>query len=240
MQISLAHITKRYWRATALEDVTVEFPEGKIVAIVGANGAGKTTLLSILASLTAPNQGEMHCDGERFSRRRVDMRKRLFFLPDYPVFGLLATVIEYIGMLVSVYEVSRPGIEAEVVALLEEFDLLPQCDARLQRLSRGERYKAALVGMLTVGAEVMLIDEPFASGIDPAAIAAFRRHMRAHAARGGTVIYSTQIIDLAAHMSDLVCVLEKGRLAAMRPIDKLLEDDDEAIRKIVSALDFRD
>src|SRR6185437_12733835 len=91
-------------------------------------------------------------------------------------------------------------------------------------LSRGQRYKAALVALLTVDCEVWLLDEPFASGMDPNGISAFKRRAREGAARGRTIIYSTQILDAAERFSDRICVIHRGQIRAFMPTAELRSD----------------
>ncbi len=221
MEIRLERVTKRFWRTTALDEVSCTLPSGKIIALLGANGAGKTTFLSLLGGLLIPTQGTIYFDDEVFRRRRVDLRRRFYYLLDRPVYGSMETVLEHLRTRIDVYDVSREGLEDEIVDVLDTLSMLAHCDAGLRRLSRGQKYKAALAALFVVRPEVWLVDEPFASGIDPPAIAEFRRRARKHAESGGTVIYTTQIVDLAARLSDLVCVLDEGRLVAMDSMEGL-------------------
>ncbi len=228
MHISLGHLSKAYGGVTALDDVSLEIAAGQIVAIVGANGAGKTTLLRSLAGLAAPTQGEICYDGQPFHRGRVDLRRRFAFLPDTPCVYPQMTVLRHIGMAIRLYGAERPGIEDTVADLLREFDLLPLAESPLGTLSRGELYKAALVAVLAVDPEVWMFDEPFASGMDPHGLTAFRRLAREAAARGRTVLYSTQILELAERFADAVCVLYRGRLRAFGPVAALRQPNGDA------------
>ncbi len=182
MHISVAGLTKTYGRHRALDGISMEIEPGQIVAILGPNGAGKTTLLRVLATIAAPSAGEVRLDGELLRRDRIDLRRRLFFLPDTP-YVLYGTAIRHIGMVLRLYEADRPAIEERVLELLREFDLLPLADVRLGGLSRGELYKAALVALIAADPEVWLFDEPFASGMDPRGIAALRNQAKAAVAR---------------------------------------------------------
>jgi ABC-type multidrug transport system ATPase subunit len=214
-------VTKRFGRVAALDDVSLDIQPGQIVAVLGANGAGKTTLLRALAGNVAPDDGEILYDGELFRRDRIDLRRRFCFLADFPEVFPDMTLLRHIGMMVALYESERPGIEQTILELLREFALLPLIDAPLRTLSRGQAYKAALLGLLVVDPEVWMLDEPFASGMDPAGITGFRRHVRSALARGRTCLYTTQIVELAEGFSDAVCVLEEGRIAAFGAIDRL-------------------
>lgn len=221
MQISVHNLSKSYGQVTALDDITLDVPPGEIVAVLGANGAGKTTLLRALSGIVAPDRGEIRYDGEVFRRDRIDLRRRFFFLSDIPPVIPSMTVLRHIGMVVKLYEAERDGLENDILELLREFQILPLVESRFATLSRGQTYKAALIPLLTVNPELWMFDEPFASGIDPLGIAAFRRHARAAVARGRTVIYSTQILDLAGQFSDRICVLDQGRVIGLDSIDRL-------------------
>jgi ABC-2 type transport system ATP-binding protein len=221
MHITIDHVGKWFGQAEALADVTLDIVPGQIVAILGPNGAGKTTLLRALAGIAYVEPGEIRYDGERFLRDRLHLRKRLGFLPDFPFVYDDMTVIRHIGMVLRLYEKDHAGVEETVIELLRDFDLLPLAEMRLGTLSRGERYKAALTALLAADPELLLFDEPFASGMDPRGLTGFKRRARAATERGSTVIYSTQILDVAASFSDRVCILHRGRVHAFDSVANL-------------------
>ncbi len=215
MKVELCGVTKKYGRTCALREVQLTLPPGRIVALVGLNGAGKSTLLHVMAGIAALSDGSILYDGEKFGRGRLDLRRRLSFLPDFPAFLPGHTPLQHIAMALHLYgREEEPGIEERVVALLREFALLPLADMPLEYLSRGQAYKAELVSLMAVNPELWLIDEPFASGMDPLGLRALRERVRAAAAEGRTIIYTTQILPMAESFSDLVCVLDRGALAA--------------------------
>jgi ABC-type multidrug transport system ATPase subunit len=221
MKIELPGVTKTYGKTRALDHVSIELAPGKIVALLGANGSGKTTLLRTLYGLVAPDKGAILCDNQEFSRDNILVRKRMFFMPDFPfVFGEMSP-LQHIGMCLKIFEVQRPGIEATVVQLLKEFDLLPIADRPLQTFSRGQYYKTALCAMLAVDPEVWLLDEPLASGMDPHGLTAFKNHAQEAALRGRTILYSTQILDVAERFSDRICIIDSGEIKAFGTMAEL-------------------
>jgi ABC-type multidrug transport system ATPase subunit len=221
MHIRVDVLDKWYNLTWALRSVTLEVAPGQVVALLGANGAGKTTLLRCLAGLIVPSRGQVLYDGEPFSRERIDLRRRFMFLSDFPLFFSTYDVVRRIGIALALYEKNVMGIEHRVVELLREFDLSPKEDALFNQLSRGQAYKASLVALLAIDPEVWLLDEPLASGMDPHGIIAFKRHARAAAERGRTVVYSTQMLDAAESFSDRICVLDNGRVKAFERLDEL-------------------
>jgi ABC-type multidrug transport system ATPase subunit len=223
VQIELRNVSKSYGKVNALDGVSLTLSPGQIVALLGPNGAGKTTLLRCLASLVAPDEGRIAFDGELLRRDRLDLRRRFAFLPDFPVGFARMTIIQHIGMVLRLYGADAPGAEQRVVELLRDFDLLPLADVPLAKLSRGQLYKATLSAVIAVDPELWLLDEPFASGMDPHGLMAFKKRAREAASRGRTVIYSTQILDVAEAFSDRFCLIHKGRMHAYDSLARLGE-----------------
>ena len=221
MNIELQNVTKKYKSFRALDDVSLTLAPGQILALLGPNGAGKTTLLRCLAGTVAPQEGSLLYDGQPFRRDRIDLRRRFLFLADFPPVFEDWSPISHIGMTLRLFGLEQAGIENRVVELLRDFDLLPFANASFATLSRGQRYKAALAALIAVNPELWLLDEPFASGMDPNGINAFKRRAREAAAAGRTIIYSTQILDAAERFSDRICVIHRGKVAAFEETARL-------------------
>lgn len=221
MRVELRSVSKSYGGSRALDRVSFELEAGQVVAVLGANGAGKTTLLRCLAGVAAPDAGMIYYDDETFRRDRIDMRRRLAFLPDFPFVFWEMSPLQHLGVMMRVYGADPAGAEERALALLGDFDLLPIVHKPLRTLSRGQSYKAALTGLMLVDPEVWLLDEPFASGMDPHGIQALKHHARAAAQRGRTVLYSTQILEVAERFADRVCILHRGELRAFQTIASL-------------------
>ena len=223
MKIELRAVSKSYGKSRALDRASLEITGGQIVAILGANGAGKTTLLRGLAGIAAPDSGDILYDDEQFGRDKLELRRRLFFLPDFPVVFYEMSVLRHIGMVLRVYERDVPQIEERVLQLLKDFDLFTIAENPLNTLSRGQVYKAALVSLIAVNPDVWLLDEPFASGMDPHGINMLKRYAREAVTQGRTIIYSTQILEVVEKFSDKVCILHQGEVRAFDSV-KLLEN----------------
>lgn len=223
MKIELRGVLKSYRSVRALDHVSLQIEPGQIVSLLGPNGAGKTTLIRCLAGIAAPDKGAVYFDEQEFSRDRLDLRQRFHVLPDFPFLFWDQSVLRNIAIVLRLFEADGTGVEERVLELLRDFDLLPLALRPVQSLSRGQAYKAGLVSMLAADREVWLLDEPFASGMDPHGIDAFKRHARAAAARGRTIIYSTQLLDVAERFSDRVCVIHKGEVRAFDTLVRLRE-----------------
>jgi ABC-2 type transport system ATP-binding protein len=213
MQVELVGVTKRFGPVLALDRVTAAIGPGEIVALIGLNGAGKTTLLRALAGIVAPSAGEVRLEGERYSREQLERRKQIVFLPDFPPLFGDRTVLWHVRMVAELH--GRPLDEALadlVVELLERFDLTPLIDAPAATFSRGQLYKGALVAALAAAPRLWLLDEPFASGMDPRGLSELKARLRAAVAAGATVLYTTQILEIAEKFADRLLVLDRGKL----------------------------
>ena len=220
MQIALDGISKQFGGFWALENVCLELEPGQVVALLGPNGAGKTTLLNCLAGIVRPSQGKIRYDGEVFHRGCMDLRRRLMFLPDGPMLFARMSVLRHVAMCIRLYERPNPN-EQRVVEILERLDLLPLATVPIGKMSRGQMYKSALTALLTVDPELWILDEPMASGMDPNGIAYFKQEARLAAKRGRTVIYTTQILEIAERFSDRICILDHGGLRLSGRVEEL-------------------
>ncbi len=221
MNVELRGVLKSYRSIRALDRVSLRLEPGQIVSLLGPNGAGKTTLIRCLAGIAAPDRGGVYFDEEEFRRDRLDLRRRLHFLPDTPFLFWEHSVVRNLAITLRLYGADGAGAETRLVALLQDFDLLPLALRPAHSLSRGQAYKVGLVALLAVDREVWLLDEPFASGMDPHGIDAFKRHARAAVGRGRTVLYSTQILDVAERFADRVCLIHRGEIRAFDTLARL-------------------
>lgn len=213
MELRVDDIIKSYGKTKALDRVSVSFSPGSIYAVLGENGAGKSTLLKLLAGILVPDQGSILMDGETFVRKRIDLRRRQLFTPDFPVLFGDQTVLTNIVKISSIYQADISHRVDDIAAFLEACGMSEHTHRTVTNLSRGQAWKAGMAVAHALQPELWLIDEPFASGMDLIGINAFKQLVRGLAAKGSTIIYTTQLIELAAGFADHVLILRDGRLA---------------------------
>ncbi|MDG2122659.1 MAG: energy-coupling factor ABC transporter permease [Verrucomicrobiales bacterium] len=212
--IELREVSFRYPGATraALTAVSLRLCEGKRVAVLGTNGAGKTTLLLHLNGLLRADVGKV----------RVGKRAGMLFQdPDDQILGL--TVEEDVG-----YGPEQLGMErGEAARVVEESLKAVGMWGKRERppfeLSRGERKRAAIAGVLAGGAEVLLLDEPMAS-LDPVGRDELVVLLGDFGERGMTVVAATHDVDFAAGWADEVVLMEGGRVLAHGPVSLLVDE----------------
>ena len=218
MKIDIDNLSYRYREACALDGISLTVEPGCLVAVIGLNGAGKTTLLRCLSTLIVPRQGTILCDNRPLKRTDMALRQRIFFIPDVPELFPDRTVIQNIAVIARIYDADTPEAPQRAIDILRELDMLPYAYTPVAELSRGQHYKVALTAMILADADLWLLDEPFASGMDPLGNAFLRRHIRNATARGKTVLYTTQLPELAEQFSDRLAVLHEGKLRAFSAV----------------------
>jgi ABC-type multidrug transport system ATPase subunit len=210
------HLSKRFNRKVALEDVSFSLDAGEIVGLIGPNGAGKSTAFGILSGLLRPDTGTMRYRGRALESDRGQV---ISLIPETPDVYPLLTVWEH---LVFVAKLNRlpAGWEARAEALLRRFDML---DARAtigRELSKGMRQKTLVAATMLVDTPVLLLDEPMI-GLDPLGQRSLRDALRELRAEGIAIMLSTHQLEEAEALCDRVVVLNRGRAVATLAIDDL-------------------
>jgi len=208
MKLELRNATRRYGRESVFEKQNILIPSGSLVALLGDNGEGKTTLIECLFGIQKLDEGELFWDDESFDRHNIDLRRRAFYMPDNPPVQAQNDGLTEIASWFTMWGVEKDTAIKNALELLEDFKVLEEAGKTLSSLSRGQLYKVALSGFLSLGADLWLIDEPLASGMDSKGIEVFKRCCWDAIARGVTVVYTTQLEELARSFSTEICHVE--------------------------------
>jgi ABC-type multidrug transport system ATPase subunit len=211
MKMQLCSLSRGVGKSMVLDAIDAILEPGELVCAVGANGAGKTTLMKMMATLFAPTAGEILIDGEPLSRRRTDLRAKLHYLSDSPFF-LTNNPVTHIYQAALLYGQPPARVKQRIVGWLRQFDLLDKAEQKISTLSRGQKYKVAFIGLLAANPDLWLLDEPFAAGVDPTGISAIKRCIMKACGAGHTVVYSTQIVEIAEQFSDRIWILHDAKL----------------------------
>lgn len=220
MSIEVKSITKRFGSFVALNDVSVHFPAGELVALLGPSGSGKTTLLRVIAGLEKADTGSVLFGGEDATQRSARDRRVGFVFQHYALFEHL-TVFENVAFGLSIRKRPKGEIADRVRHLLAKVEL-SALEHRLPReLSGGQKQRVALARALAPSPRVLLLDEPFGA-LD----ARVRKGLRAWLRKLHEEVHVTSILvthdqDEAFECADRVVVMHEGKVEQVGTRDTL-------------------
>jgi sulfate transport system ATP-binding protein len=209
MRIDTNAIAKRFGDFTALQDVTLEVPEGSLTALLGPSGSGKSTLLRIIAGLETPDAGTVMIDGADVSQVAPQKRGIGFVFQHYAAFTHM-TVRENVAFGLRIRKRPRPEVQARVDELLDLVGLTKWSEQRPSQLSGGQRQRMALARALAVEPQVLLLDEPFGA-LDATVRADLRTWLRRlHDEQHVTTVLVTHDQEEAMEVADRIAVMRAG------------------------------
>ena len=215
MSIQVKNIHKQFGQFTALDNISLDFPGGELVALLGPSGCGKTTLLRIIAGLESVDSGQVLHEGQDASDTHVRERQVGFVFQHYALFRHM-TVFENVAFGMRMKPRSQRLPEAKIRAKVHELLQLVQLDWLADRfpaqLSGGQRQRIALARALAVEPRVLLLDEPFGA-LDAQVRKELRRWLRKlHDELHITSIFVTHDQEEALEVADRVVLMNKGRV----------------------------
>ena len=206
--IEVEHLTKRFRKTVAVDDLSFKVREGAITGFLGPNGAGKTTTLRIVLGLVRPTAGTATVMGRPY--RGLDSpTRRVGAVLEAANFHPGRSGRNHLRVLAAATGVSRARVD-EVLKLV---DLADAADRRAGGYSLGMRQRLSLAGALLANPQVLILDEP-ANGLDPQGIRWLRELLRSLAAEGRTVLISSHVLAEVEQIADEVVIIHRGKFVA--------------------------
>jgi sulfate transport system ATP-binding protein len=211
MRIDVNNISKHFGDFTALDDVSLEVPEGSLTALLGPSGSGKSTLLRIIAGLETPDSGTVMIDGNDVSYVIPQKRGIGFVFQHYAAFTHMS-VRENVAFGLRIRKRPKPEVRERVDELLALVGLTKWAEQRPSQLSGGQRQRMALARALAVEPKVLLLDEPFGA-LDATVRAELRAWLRRlHDEQHVTTVLVTHDQEEAMEISDRIAVMSAGAI----------------------------
>jgi len=211
MRIDVHAVSKSFADFTALSSVTLQVPEGSLVALLGPSGSGKSTLLRIIAGLEEPDSGRVLMDGADVTAARPQDRGIGFVFQHYAAFAHM-TVRENVAFGLRIRKRPKADVTARVNELLGLVGLTQWSGQHPHQLSGGQRQRMALARALAIEPRVLLLDEPFGA-LDASVRAELRAWLRRlHDEQGVTTVLVTHDQEEAMEVADTIAVMNGGRI----------------------------
>jgi ABC-2 type transport system ATP-binding protein len=213
--LALDNVTKRYGAFTAVDRLSLSLPRGQILGYLGPNGAGKTTSVRMMLGILPPDEGEIRILGGA----PATQRNRIGYLPEERGLYRRMRADESVAYIASLKGVPRREALSIARTLLDRYGLGKFARTRIEGLSKGMAQKVQLVSAIANDPDFIILDEPF-SGLDPVNQQDVEDTIRALAANGKTILFSTHTMQHAERLADKLAVIAGG----CKVFDGTLED----------------
>ena len=213
------HIVKDYAEHRALDDVSINIPQGSIFGLLGPNGAGKTSLIRIINQITGPDSGEILFDGKPLNDSHI---RRIGYLPEERGLYKKMKVGDQLLYLARLKGLSKNEAMDRLKIWFTKFDIKPWWDKQVADLSKGMQQKVQFVSTVLHEPDLIILDEPF-SGFDPINANLIRDEILELRQRGSTIIFSTHRMETVEELCDNIALLHRSK--------KVLDGPKEAIKE---------
>ena len=215
--IEITDVTKTFGTHVAVDDLSLEVPDGSIYGFIGPNGSGKTTTMRMIMNILLPDRGRIRVLGREDSHAARD---DVGYLPEER--GLyrkmkVRRLLHYYGALKGA---SASTIDEEIDFWLERLDLATWGDHRIDALSKGMSQKVQFIAAVVSRPKIVILDEPF-SGLDPVNADVLRQAVLELRDRGETIVFSTHDMKVAEQMCDRIFMIFRGRKVLDGTLDEI-------------------
>lgn len=234
MGLKIENLTKTYGDFKALNHVSLEAENGKILGILGRNGAGKTTTIKSIMGIIEPEEGSITFDG-------IDIRKAkvsIGYLPEERGLYVNAVVKDQLLYFAMLNGMDKKAAFTEIKKLLEEFKIAGYLNKKVKTLSKGNKQKIQLISAILHKPQMVILDEPF-SGLDPVNIELFKSTVLDLKKSGATILFSSHRMEDVEEMCDRIVMLNKGNVVENNTVQALINKySREDVMNIVTSADI--
>ncbi|MGR3218915.1 MAG: ABC transporter ATP-binding protein [Candidatus Anammoxibacter sp.] len=220
--IKVEHLSKRYTNVFAVDDISFEVPDGKILGFLGPNGAGKSTTMRILTCFMPATSGSAWVGGFDVFNDSAKVRQIIGYLPENVPLYTDMRVNEYLLFRARIKNVARRDRKVKISECIERCGIADVQNQIIGTLSKGYRQRVGLADTLVHDPKVLILDEP-TIGLDPNQIRQVRGIIKELGAQR-TVLLSTHILPEVEMLCDRVVIINKGKIAAEDSPKNLIED----------------
>jgi ABC-2 type transport system ATP-binding protein len=213
-------LVKSFGEVRALRGIDLSVPRGTVLGVLGPNGAGKTTAVRILTTLLLPDAGRAQVEGHDVVREAAAVRRSIGLAGQSAAIQEELTGRENLEIIGRLYHLSWPRARSRATELLGHFGLTEAADRPAKNFSGGMQRRLDLAASLVGDPRVLFLDEP-TTGLDPRSRLAMWDTIRSLAARGTTLLLTTQYLDEADELADEIVVIDHGQVIAAGTSEEL-------------------
>jgi ABC-2 type transport system ATP-binding protein len=209
--VTIKNLSKTFERVQALRDVSFTVEKGKLCGLLGPNGAGKSTLFKIMMGLLESDAGEIELAGARATFGESEYKRQIGYAPETAILYEYLTGLEFLRFIAAAKQLPPAAREEQIQHWLAFFDLTAKANELIKGYSHGMRRKVSLSAAFLGAPDILLLDEA-TNGLDPESSFRLKEYLRKFCERGGTVLFSSHIIETVEHLCDRIIILHRGQV----------------------------
>ncbi|MBP5488240.1 MAG: ATP-binding cassette domain-containing protein [Bacteroidales bacterium] len=215
--IEIKNVTKTFGEKVALDNVSLDIPEGGIFGLLGPNGAGKTTLIRIINRITIPTGGQVFFQGRPITQSDVE---KIGYMPEERGLYRKMKVGDQAMYLAQLKGMSSADAQRELKKWFVRFEIQGWWDKKVEELSKGMAQKLQFITTVVHKPKLMILDEPF-SGFDPVNADIIRKEILRLKDEGATIILSTHNMESVEELCDNIALINQARLVITGGVDEI-------------------
>ncbi|RRJ89165.1 ATP-binding cassette domain-containing protein [Paenimyroides tangerinum] len=204
--LEVQNVVKKYGEKVALNNVSLNIPQGSIFGLLGPNGAGKTSLIRIINQITFPDSGQILLDGEKLSQHHI---KHIGYMPEERGLYKSMKVGEQALYLAQLKGLSKAEAEKQLKYWFDKLEISDWWNKKIQELSKGMAQKIQFVVTVLHQPKLLIFDEPF-SGFDPVNANIIKDEILELKKKGSTIIFSTHRMESVEELCDEIALIHKS------------------------------
>lgn len=221
--LKIENFTKKYGDKTAVSQLDLTIGKGEIYGFIGHNGAGKTTTIKVVAGILGFEEGQIYIDGVSVKEDPIACKKKMAYIPDNPDLYEFMTGIQYLNFIADIYGVSSEVRQERINRYAEKFEMKKNLAMGISSYSHGMKQKLALISAWIHEPSLIIMDEPFV-GLDPKASHLLKEMMHEFCQKGGSIFFSTHVLEVAEKLCDKVAIIKGGRLIRSGTMEEVKGD----------------
>lgn len=205
------------------KDINLTVESGDIFAFIGHNGAGKSTTIKSIVGINNITSGDILVDGISVKNNPVEAKKLLAYVPDNPDIYQSLTGMQYLNFIAEVFKVKKEQLKNLVTKFATSLELINNLNDPISTYSHGMRQKLVIISALIHSPKLLVLDEPFV-GLDPKASFILKNIMKEFASNGGTIFFSTHVLEVAEKLCNKVAIIKNGEITVSGTMDEIKKD----------------
>lgn len=235
--VEIKGLCKSYDNKRVVDNLDLTINDGEIYGFIGHNGAGKTTTIKCLIGILSFEEGEILIDGLSIRDKPIECKRKIAYIPDNPDLYNYMSGIDYLNFIGDVFNVANEERVKRIDKYAGIFELTNSLANPISSYSHGMRQKLAIIAAWLHEPDLIVMDEPFV-GLDPKASHDLKVMMRDFCNQGGSIFFSTHVLEVAEKLCDKVAIIKQGKLIKSGTMEEVkgdsslesvfleLEDDD--------------